>query len=325
MLSGSDANHANESQASCATVLRKPGDSAVLIGGDERDLRTFETGSVGHGIDRLLPSRRDRTVGRDDFDEHDHRLGRAQIGEDQIGQVLVGLDPEPYRIGDTVIPQYDLVAAFTEPKDCGFRQVGSGENFDHGTCDGGTRTWCELSGLAAREGHQHAGGAASGAGQHDGHPSERTFAEMLPLEVRDRRHQRIALQGRIEQGSEIGLQRVARKARCCRQILAAEHGANGDKTVTQRFVANGLAGVVGVPAIAGYPELPAEHANAVRIAIGLAGTDRLLAGHAVDMHGTKEAVGAFHRADVKGSKHGAGRKFADAVGAVGRAIREYQA
>ena len=112
MLSGSDANHANEFPGKLRDSLAEARRLAVLIGGDERDLRTFETGSVGHGIDRLLPSRRDRTVGRDDFDEHDHRLGRAQIGEDQIGQVLVGLDPEPYRIGDTVIPQYRSCCRF---------------------------------------------------------------------------------------------------------------------------------------------------------------------------------------------------------------------
>ena len=94
--------------------LFETGRSAVLVSGQERYLRTVETGNVSDGVNCFLPTRRDCTIGGDHLDEHEQGLSGTEVGEDEVGKVLISLDFQADRVGDAVVPHDDLVAALAQ-------------------------------------------------------------------------------------------------------------------------------------------------------------------------------------------------------------------
>ncbi|MCY1434036.1 hypothetical protein D9M71_500810 [compost metagenome] len=71
---------------------------------------------------------------------------------------------------------------------------------------------------------------------------------VLPLE--DSGLQLFALELRVEQGSQIRLECVARLTGRGGHVLVFHDGTNGNQAFSQGLVANGFAGVVRVPALA---------------------------------------------------------------------------
>src|SRR3546814_19459603 len=84
-------------------VLLESGRVAVLIRGEKSDVFAIEAGGVGESIDSVLPTRRDRTISRDDLYEDDQRFLWPHICKDHIRKVLVGLDFETDCICNAVV------------------------------------------------------------------------------------------------------------------------------------------------------------------------------------------------------------------------------
>jgi len=121
-----------------------------VVGGEEGDLAAIEAGGVGQFEERGLAAGVHGAVGGNHLDEDDEDIIVAEVGEDQVWEVLVGLDLEADRVGELVVAVHDPVPALAEPEDGGLIEEAGREHLDDRLGDDGTGAGRQFAAWACR-------------------------------------------------------------------------------------------------------------------------------------------------------------------------------
>src|SRR5579883_434416 len=155
-------------------------------------------GALGKLDQRLLTLLRHGPVGGDDLDEDQQWMLGTEVGKNDIGQILVGLDLEPNRLGELIIATHDLVPAFAQEDDAGNLEESLRKHLDYRF--GYHRAWTRRhpARLAAREPHQDVLAACNRALADHCDARECAGRQILGLPSGDRLVESLARELRVE-------------------------------------------------------------------------------------------------------------------------------
>lgn len=128
---------------------------------------------------------------------------------------------------------------------------------------------------------------------------------------------------RVEQIGEMLLKRIAAKGRRRRDASLLRHGVDGHQTLTDHFVTQRLAAIVGIPPVGRSRwRFGFRHRIVVVVARGVAVLRRLMITHTDNVTRRQPAVLSIDRADVESREHRLGGHVPHQVVTVRDALRE---